>query len=111
VVIEIGSTAGWVGDVVRAHGAEPEVANPSHQGWRWRNVKKKTDRMDALKLAQLSATNRLPKVHLPEVGVRQWRGTTSGGGGGCHHRRPAPVQERQTGGIVLRLGSQAFPVA
>jgi transposase len=74
VVIEIGSTAGWVGDVVRAHGAELEVANPSHQGWRWRNVKKKTDRMDALKLAQLSATNQLPKVHLPEAGVRQWRG-------------------------------------
>lgn len=74
VVIEIGSTAGWVGDTVRAHGAELQVANPSHQGWRWRNVKKKTDRMDALKLAQLSATNQLPKVHLPEVGVRQWRG-------------------------------------
>jgi transposase len=73
VVIEIGPTAGWVGDAVRAHGAELEVANPSHQGWRWRNVKK-TDRMDALKLAQLSATNQLPKVHLPDVGVRQWRG-------------------------------------
>jgi transposase len=50
------------------------VANPSHQGWRWRNLKKKTDRMDALKLAQLSATRQLPKVHLPHAGVRQWRG-------------------------------------
>lgn len=74
VVIEIGPTAGWVGDAVRAHGAELEVANPSHQGWRWRNVKKKTDRMDALKLAQLSVMNQLPKVHLPDAGVRQWRG-------------------------------------
>lgn len=74
VVIEIGSSAGWVGDVVRAHGTELEVANPSHQAWRWRNVKKKTDRLDALKLAQLSAMNQLPKVHLPEARVRQWRG-------------------------------------
>lgn len=74
VVIEIGSSAGWVGDVVRAHGTELEVANPSHQAWRWRNVKKKTDRLDALKLAELSAMNQLPKVHLPQAGVRQWRG-------------------------------------
>ena len=73
VVIEVGSSAGWVGDVVRAHGAELEVANPTHQAWRWRNVKSKTDRMDALKLAQLSATGQLPTVHLPDPRVRQWR--------------------------------------
>lgn len=74
VVIEIGSSAGWVGDVVRAQGVELEVANPNHEAWRWRNVKSKTDRLDALKLAQLSAMNQLPKVHLPEARVRQWRG-------------------------------------
>jgi transposase len=36
-------------------------------------VKKKTDRLDALKLAELSASNQLPLVHLPQREVRQWR--------------------------------------
>lgn len=73
VVIEVGPTAGWVGDIVRQAGIELQVANPNHEGWRWRNVKRKTDRLDALKLAQLSAMDQLPQVHLPEQSVRQWR--------------------------------------
>lgn len=73
VVIEIGTAAGWVGDIVREHGIELEVANPSHQAWRWRNVKRKTDRTDALKLAELSASQQLPLVYLPQRPVRQWR--------------------------------------
>lgn len=73
VVIEVGPTSGWVGDVIRQAGVELQVANPNHEGWRWRNVKRKTDRLDALKLAQLSSSNQLPQVHLPERGIRQWR--------------------------------------
>lgn len=73
VVIEVGSSAGWVGDLVREAGIELQVANPNHEGWRWRNVKRKTDRLDALKLAQLSASHQLPQVHLPARKVRQWR--------------------------------------
>jgi len=52
---------------------ELQVANPAHQGWRWRSVKKKTDRVDALKLAQLSAVNQLPLVKVPSKEVREWR--------------------------------------
>jgi len=73
VVIEVGTSAGWVGDLVRGRGIELQVANPSHQAWRWRCVKKKTDRLDALKLAELSASDQLPMVHLPQRDVRQWR--------------------------------------
>ncbi|MHC4093432.1 MAG: IS110 family RNA-guided transposase [Planctomycetota bacterium] len=73
VVIEVGPSAGWVGQQVRAFGAELQVANPNHEGWRWRNVKRKTDRLDALKLAQLSASDQLPRIHLPGPSVRQWR--------------------------------------
>jgi transposase len=36
-------------------------------------VKKKTDRVDALKLAQLSAVNQVPLVQLPSKEVREWR--------------------------------------
>lgn len=73
VVIEVGPSVGWVGDLVRALDIELEVANPNHEAWRWRNVKRKTDRDDALKLAKLSAMSQLPTVYLPEAPVRQLR--------------------------------------
>ncbi|MFQ5464275.1 MAG: IS110 family transposase [Phycisphaerae bacterium] len=73
VVFEVGASAGWVADLVRGMGIALQVANPNHQGWRWRNVKRKTDRIDALKLAQFSAVNQLPQVVVPARNVRQWR--------------------------------------
>ena len=73
VVIEISPLAGWVGDLIRAKGIELQVANTNGAAWCWRNVKRKTDRLDALKLAQLSAMNQLSFVHLPEPRVREWR--------------------------------------
>jgi transposase len=73
VVIEISSQAGWVGDQVRSAGIALQVANANGQAWQWRQVKRKTDRDDALKLARLSAMNTLSEVHLPSRVVRQWR--------------------------------------
>jgi len=73
VVIEICPLAGWVSDLVRALGIELQVASTTHDAWRWKNVKRKNDRQDALKLAQLSALGQLTLVHVPEQGVRQWR--------------------------------------
>jgi transposase len=73
VVIEICSIAGWVSDLVQSMGIELQVANPSDDAWRWRKVKKKNDRQDALKLAQLSTVNQLRTVYIPESETRQWR--------------------------------------
>ena len=73
VVFEIGPQAGWVHDIASALGLDVQVANPNHEGWRWRKVKRKTDRTDALKLAQLSAMSQLPLTYLPSRPVRQWR--------------------------------------
>lgn len=73
VVFEIGASAGWVHDIVAALKIDVQVANTSHQAWRWKNVKKKNDRNDALKLAQLSAMNQLSLVHIPRHEVRQKR--------------------------------------
>lgn len=73
VVIEICPLAGWVSDVVREQGVELQVAGTNEQRSRWRNVKRKSDRRDALKLAQKSALTELKLVHVPENGVRQWR--------------------------------------
>ena len=73
LVMEVGPIAGWVCDLAARMGIPVQVANPSTEGWRWRNVKKKTDRLDALKLARLSAADQLPQVHMPSPVVRQWR--------------------------------------
>ncbi len=50
VVMEVSEIAGWVVDIAAALGKETETANTSHDAWRWKNVKKKNDREDALKL-------------------------------------------------------------
>jgi len=73
VVIEVCSIAGWVCDFLREMGIEVQVANTSDDAWRWRKVRKKNDRLDALKAAQLSAVNQLREVHVPRIEVRQWR--------------------------------------
>lgn len=73
VVIEVCNIAGWVCDLLRRMGVEVQVANTSADAWRWRKVKKKNDRCDALKAAQLSAVNQLREVHIPSIDVRQWR--------------------------------------
>ena len=73
VVIEICSAAGWVADLMEAVEVELQIANTAAPAWRWSNTKRKTDRDDALRLAQLSALNQLPQVVLPPRDVRQWR--------------------------------------
>lgn len=77
VVIEICPIAGWVSDLVRTLGIELQVASTTHEAWKWRNVKKKNDRADALKLTRMSALEQLDLVHVPERGVRQWRALIS----------------------------------
>src|ERR1043165_3983706 len=73
VVIEVCNIAGWVCDRLRSMGVEVQVANTNDDAWRWRKVKKKNDRRDALKAAQLSAVNQIKEVHIPTIEVRQWR--------------------------------------
>ena len=48
VVIETCSIAGWVHDLCCQRGVKCQVANPSSEAWKWKNVKRKTDRDDAL---------------------------------------------------------------
>lgn len=73
VVIEIGAQAGWIADLAESMGLPIEVANPCHDAWRWKNVRRKTDRDDALRLAQMSDQGCLPTVHMPSKATRQWR--------------------------------------
>jgi transposase len=73
VVMEIGPSSGWIHDQAVGLGLKVEVANVNHEAWRWRNVKSKTDRLDALKLARLCSMDQVPPVHMPSPVVRQKR--------------------------------------
>jgi len=73
VVIEVCPLAGWVSDVVRELRVELQVASTNEESWRWRNVKRKSDRRNGLKLAHKSALGDLKLVHIPERELRQWR--------------------------------------
>ena len=48
VVFEICSAAGWVFDIARCVGIEVQVANTNGQAWRWKNIRRKNDREDAV---------------------------------------------------------------
>ena len=73
VVIEACSPAGWVHDLCEELKLPCSVANTSGAAWQWKNVKRKTDRDDALKLAKLSSLGELPTVALPAKAIREWK--------------------------------------
>jgi transposase len=73
LVIEAGPAAGWVCDLAESMKVPVQVANANDERWRWKTVKEKSDRKDALKLATLWEMDSLPTVHVPKASVRQWR--------------------------------------
>ena len=73
VVIESCSLAGWVHDVCTAEGYQVLVCNPNQEAWKWKHVKRKTDRDDALKLAKLAALEQLVPVYIPGRPQREYR--------------------------------------
>jgi len=76
-VIETCDAAGWVHDLACAiAGVTVTVVHTQgDERWKWRKVKRKTDRDDALKLARLARLGELPQpsVHVPAPRRRQWR--------------------------------------
>jgi transposase len=73
VVIEACANAGWVHDRAVAAGHAVKVANTAAESWKFQHLKRKTDRDDARRLAELEAVGQLPTVSLPEPAVRQRR--------------------------------------
>jgi transposase len=73
VVIEACLLAGWVHDLCGERGVRCLVANTAIEAWKFKHLKRKTDKDDALRLAQLYALGQLPTVALPPTAVRQWR--------------------------------------
>lgn len=73
VVIEACLLAGWVHDLCGECGVRCLVANTASEAWKFKHLKRKTDKDDALRLVQLYVLGQLPTVTLPPATVRQWR--------------------------------------
>jgi transposase len=73
LVIEACNVCGWISDLAESLSIQVRVANVLGEAWKWKRVKRKTDRDDALKLAKLWASGQLPLVHVPQLAVRQHR--------------------------------------
>jgi len=73
VIIEACLLAGWVHDHCSELGVRCLVANTASEAWKFKHLKRKTDKDDALRLAQLYLLEQLPTVTLPTAAVRQWR--------------------------------------
>src|SRR5262249_54267467 len=66
VVVEAGLLAGWVHDLFVSAGFSCKVANTASDAWKFKHAKRKTDKDDALRLAQLEALGQLPAVAVPD---------------------------------------------
>ncbi|MEO2018671.1 MAG: IS110 family transposase [Fuerstiella sp.] len=73
VVFETCTAAGWLADLCDELGLKFAIANPNGEAWRWKNIKRKTDRDDALKLARLYYLKELPTVYMPSYETRSKR--------------------------------------
>jgi transposase len=73
VLIEACLLAGWVLDLCNEVGVRCLVANTASEAWKFKHLKRKTDKDDALRLAQLYLLDQLPTVTLPPTEIRQWR--------------------------------------
>lgn len=73
VVMEACGPSGWIHDLAVSLGLKVLVCSTNEEAWKWSNVKRKTDKDDALKLARMAAMNELKPVHMPSPKQREFR--------------------------------------
>ena len=74
VLIEACLLSGWVHDLCAGKGVRCLVANTSSEAWKFKHLKRKTDRDDALRLVEIYRLGKFPTVHVPPKEVREQRG-------------------------------------
>jgi transposase len=74
VLIEACLLAGWVRDLCVEVGVTCVVANTASEAWKFKHLKRKTDRDDALRLAEVYRLGKFPSVAIPDKEVREKRG-------------------------------------
>lgn len=73
VVMEACGPCGWISDLCGELKLKTLVCSTNEDAWRWANVKRKTDRDDAYKLARMASVHELKAVHIPTKDQRQFR--------------------------------------
>ncbi len=73
VVMEACGPSGWISDLCQDHEFKTLVCSTNDTPWLWKNVKRKTDKDDALKLARMAMLGQLTSVHVPKQQVREHR--------------------------------------
>src|SRR4051794_7073338 len=107
LVIETCDAAGWVYDLATSLGVRCTVIHTAgDERWRWRKVKRKTDKDDALKLARLALLEELPPaVHMPNAKQRQKRRLML-------HRRSVVTRRTQSRNTIRSIYcQQGLPLA
>lgn len=92
---------GMLHDALAAAGVETQVAHPAHLRSIWQS-KKKNDRIDAHKLATMLFLDRVPRVHVPSMPVREWRVLIE------HRRRLVDKRTATKNGLRALLRSHAI---
>ena len=59
--------SGWINDLCLELGLKTLVCSTNDEAWRWKNVKRKTDKDDALKLARMASCVAPWQGHLHRV--------------------------------------------
>jgi len=72
LTFEVSGQSGYIYDSLLNSADTIAVSNPAKMTWIYRTAKK-TDRIDARKQAVLLSIGKIPKVHMPQKHVRQWR--------------------------------------
>lgn len=103
VVIEACALAGWVRDLCAGLGVPCRVAHTGGEAWKYQHAKRKTDRDDALRLAQLHALGQLPEVALPAKPVRERRALIA------HRQALVGIRVRAQNRIRAILVGQGLP--
>ncbi|MCA9165987.1 MAG: transposase, partial [Planctomycetales bacterium] len=73
LVMEACGPSGWINDLAQSLGLKTLVCSTNEEAWKWSNVKRKTDKDDALKLARMAAMGELKSVHTPTEQQREFR--------------------------------------
>jgi transposase len=73
ILIEACLLAGWVCDLCADLGVPCRVANTASEAWKFKHLKRKTDRDDALRLAEIYRLGKFPTVAIPAKEVRERR--------------------------------------
>jgi transposase len=74
ILIEACLLAGWVRDLCVEKGVKCLVANTTSEAWKFKHLKRKTDRDDAQRLAEVYRLGKFPTVVIPDKEVREKRG-------------------------------------